>query len=157
MNKVDCFWFYSWFYFYGISRAKTGLHNKDWCTHGVHENCPIFKTPTHLVHLCPKFFYPFDLGLPVSSKPPSTPLRMITSQLKENIIQGWLSYITRFCLQVDFRFQYHLVNLLWLSTDIFSFSQSLTICFFVALYSCGFVLLPKKYYETSFICIYSHF
>ena len=39
-------------------------------------------------------------------------------------------------LQVGFRFQYQLINLVWLSFDFFSFSWSLTICFFVALYSC---------------------
>ena len=39
-------------------------------------------------------------------------------------------------LQVDFRFLYQLINLVWLSFDFFSFSWSLTISFFVALYFC---------------------
>ena len=39
-------------------------------------------------------------------------------------------------LQVGFRFQYQLINLVWLSSDFFSPSWSLTICFFVALYYC---------------------
>ena len=64
------------------------------------------------------------------------PLQMITSQLKGNIIQGWLLYVIGSFFQVSFRFQYQLINLLWLSFDFFSFSWSLRICFFVALYSC---------------------
>ena len=45
-------------------------------------------------------------------------------------------YVIRSFLQVGFRFQYQLINLVWLSFDFFSFSWSLTIYFFVALYSC---------------------
>ena len=65
------------------------------------------------------------------------PLQMMPNQLKENIIQGWLLYVIRSFLQVGFRFEYQLINLVWLSFDFFSFNWSLTICFFVAcLYSC---------------------
>ena len=64
------------------------------------------------------------------------PPLMITNQLKENIIQGWLLYVIESFLEVGFRFQYQLINLAWLSFDFFSFSWSLTICFFVALYFC---------------------
>ena len=39
------------------------------------------------------------------------------------------------CYQVGFRFQYQLINFIWLSFDFFSFRRSLTICFFVA-FSC---------------------
>ena len=46
------------------------------------------------------------------------------------------SVSTRSFLQVDFRFLYQLINLVWLSFDFFSFSWCLTICFFVALHSC---------------------
>ena len=45
-------------------------------------------------------------------------------------------YVIRSFLQVGFHFQYQLINLVWLSFDFFSFSWSLTIYFFVALYSC---------------------
>ena len=31
----------------------------------------IFKTPSPLVHLRPKFLHPLDLGRPISNKPPS--------------------------------------------------------------------------------------
>ena len=58
------------------------------------------------------------------------------NQLKENIIQGWLLYVIRSSLQVGFLFQFQLINLIWLSFDFFLSSWSLTICFFVALYSC---------------------
>ena len=91
------------------------------------------RSPTPLVHLHPKFFHPLDFGRPIQRIPP---LQMITIQLKENIIQGWLLYVISSFLQVGFRFQYQLINLLWLSFGFFSFSWSLTICFFVALYSC---------------------
>ena len=66
------------------------------------------------------------------------PLQMITNQLKENIIQGLLFYVIRSFLQVDFRFQYQLINLVWLSFDFFSFSWRLNICFFVF---CDFIPL----------------
>ena len=61
---------------------------------------------------------------------------MITNQFKGNIIQRWLSYVIRSFLQVGFRFQYQLINFVWLLFDFFSFSWSFNICFSVALYSC---------------------
>ena len=45
-------------------------------------------------------------------------------------------YIMRSFLQVGFRFQYPFINFVWLSFDFFPFSWSVTIYFFVALYSC---------------------
>ena len=69
------------------------------------------------------------------------PLQLITNQLKENIIQGWLLYIIRSFLQASFRFQYQIINLVWLSFDFFSFTWNLTICFFVDFCSCTLVLL----------------
>ena len=47
-----------------------------------------------------------------------------TIQLKENIIQGWLLYVIRSFPPVVFRFQYQLINLVWLSIDLFSLNQS---------------------------------
>ena len=41
--------------------------------------------------------------------------------IKKSIIQGWLLYVIRPFLQVGFRFQYQLVNLVWLPFNIFSF------------------------------------
>ena len=85
---------------------------------------------------------------PCTSKipPPSWPwmsnskrtplLQMINSQLKGNIIQRWLLYVIRSFFQVGFRFQYKLINLVWFSFNFFSFSWSLTICCFMALFSC---------------------
>ena len=64
------------------------------------------------------------------------PLHMIFNRLKEVIIQGLLLYVIRSFLQVGVRFQYQFINLARLSFDLFSFSWSLTICFFVALYFC---------------------
>ena len=45
------------------------------------------RPPTPLVHLHPKFFHLIDHGRLISDEP-SSPLQMITNQLKENIIQG---------------------------------------------------------------------
>ena len=98
----------------------------------VHENYPIFQTPTTLVYLRSKFFHPLDLGCPILNEPP--PLQMITNQLKENINQGWQLYVTRSFLQAGFRFRYQLINLVWLSFHFSSFSWSLTIWFFVDFY-----------------------
>ena len=64
------------------------------------------------------------------------PLQIITNQLKENIIQGWLFYVIRSFLQVGFRFHYQLIDFVWISFYFFSFSWSPTVSFFVALYSC---------------------
>ena len=72
--------------------------------------------------------------LQTNSPLPHSP-QIITDQLKENIINRWLLYVIRSFLQVGFRFQYQLINLVWLSFDFFSFSSSSTIWFFVALYS----------------------
>ena len=84
----------------------------------------------------PKFFHPLDLGHPIPNKAPS---QMIINLLKENIIQGWLLYVIRSFFQVSFRFQYQLINLVWLSIDVFPFSWNLTICFF-----CGLMKLSKS-------------
>ena len=91
------------------------------------------RPPNPFFHLRPKFFHLVDLGRPISNEPPTSHFQMVTNQLKDNIIQGWLSYIIRSFLQVDFRIQYQLINLVWLFFDFFSFSWSLTICFVVAL------------------------
>ena len=87
-----------------------------------------FSRPRSLVHLLPKFFH-LNLGRPISNEHPL--LYMITNQLEENIIQGWLWYVIRSFLQVGFRFQHQLINLVLLSFDFFLFIWSLTICFFV--------------------------
>ena len=71
---------------------------------------------------------------PPSPLIPPPPLQMITNQLKENIIQGWLSDIIRSFLRVGSHFQHQLINFVWFS-DFFSFSGSLIICFLLALYS----------------------
>ena len=93
-------------------------------TYDVHENCPIFKTPHHPcpVQLRPKFFHTLDLGCPLSNEFPLPLLQMITNQLKGNVILGWLLYVITSFLQVGFRFQYQLNNLVWLSVDFFPFS-----------------------------------
>ena len=92
------------------------------------------RPPILLVHLRPKFFLPLDLGRPISNN--LNPLQMKTNNLKEIIIQGWLLYVITSFLQLGFRFQYQLINLVWLSFDFFSFIWSLSIGFFVALYFC---------------------
>ena len=51
---------------------------------------------------------------------------MMTNRFKENIIQGWLLYVIRsfYLFFFGFCFQYQLINFVWLSIDIFSFSWS---------------------------------
>ena len=103
------------------------------------------RLPTLLVQLCQNFFHPLDLGRPVSNNLPPVHLQMITNQLKENIIQGWLLYVIRSFLQVGFCFQYQLTDLVWLSINSFciylkqissKLNWTRTMYFFVALYSC---------------------
>ena len=90
---------------------------------------------------------PLNLGVQFqTTKQPSPLLQMITRQLKENIIQGWLLYVIRSFFQVGFRFQYQLINLVW------PFGWCLTTCFCVASYS-----VVQKYYEMPFIYNHSHF
>ena len=79
--------------------------------------------PTSLVQLRPKFFHPLDFQTPNfkrNSLP--LPLQIMTNQLKENIIQGWLLHDIRSFLQVGFCSQYQLTNLVWLSIDFYLFS-----------------------------------
>ena len=68
------------------------------------------------------------LDVKFQTNPSPLPPQMISNQLKENVIQEWLLYVIRSFLQVSFRFQYQLINLVWLSFDFFSFNWTLTIC-----------------------------
>ena len=79
--------------------------------------------PPPLLQLRPKFFHPLGIGRPISNEPPHSLLQMITYHLKRNKILGWL-YVIRSFLQFGFRFQYQLINLVWLSMDFVSFSWS---------------------------------
>ena len=97
--------------------------------------------PTLLVWLRLKFFHRLHLGRLISNKP----FQMITNQLKENIIQGWLLYVIRSFLQVSVCFQYQLTDLVSLSINSFciylkqissKLNWTRTMYFFVALYSC---------------------
>ena len=103
----------------------------------------------------------FQMNSPPPNPPPPHPtpsiyLSPIDSQsIKRKPNRRMTIYITRPFLQVGFCFQYQFINLVWLSFDFFSFSRSLTICFFVALYSC--VCVVQKYHEMSFIYNYLHF
>ena len=122
----------------------------------VHKNCSVFKTPYPLVHYVqnspPPWTWKSNLR---RTLPPPPRIQMITNQLKENIIQGWLWYVIRSVLQVGFRFLYELINLVWLFFDFFSFRWSLTTFFFVALYSCA--CSCPKISQNFFVCNYSHF
>ena len=66
------------------------------------------------------------LDVQFQTKPPVPfPLETIRNQLKGNIILGWLLYIIRSFLQVRSRFEYQLINPVWLSIDLwFNWSQS---------------------------------
>ena len=87
-------------------------------THDVHGNCPICKTtPAQATSKILPPPWPWTSNF--KRIPPSS-VQIITNQLKENIIQGWLLYVIRFFLQVGFRFQCQLIKLVWLSIDFFS-------------------------------------
>ena len=95
-------------------------HLQGWYTYKVHENCPIFKAH---YHLCPSTSKILPLPWPRTSNFKwSPPLQIITNQLKENIIQGWLLYVIRSFFQVHFHFQHQLINLVLLSFDFFPFN-----------------------------------
>ena len=129
---------------------------KGWYTYEVHENCSVFKTPNPACLSASKILLRLDLVGLISDNELLS-LQMITNQLKESIIQGWLLYIIRTFLQVSFRFQYQSINLVWLSFDFFSFSWSLTI---ISSSSWSYTLVcavAQKYQEVSFIYNYSHF
>ena len=70
------------------------------------------------------FSYIQTSSTPLSLERTPPPLQMTAHQLKENVIEGWLLYLVRSFLQFGFRFQYQLINLVWLSSDFFSFSWS---------------------------------
>ena len=107
------------------------------------------KPPTPFVHLRPKFFHPLELGRSISNEPP---LQIIINQLKENIIKGWLLYDVRSFLQVGFRFQFQLVNLVCLSFHLDKASLSA----FSWLYTLVCVAV-QNYNEMFFIYIYHLF
>ena len=90
-----------------------------------------FEDPHPHVH---NYFTSLTLDVQFQTNHPSSPND--NNHLKENISQGWLLYVIKPFLQVGFRFQYKLINLVWLSFHFFSFSWSLTTCFFLALNSC---------------------
>ena len=125
-------------------------------TYDVHENCPIFKTPPFLFIYVQNFFT--LLTMDIQFHPTLPPIQMIANPWKENIIQGWLLYVIRLFLQVSFRFQYQLINVVRLSFDFFSFGWNLTICFFRGsmLLCVQFFINIKKCLLFTFI-YYSHF
>ena len=114
------------------------------------------RPPTPLVHLHPKFFHLIDHGRLISDEP-SSPLQMITNQLKENIIQGWLVYVIRSFLQVGFRFHYQPINLVWLPLTFFHLAEASLLYLLL----CGFTLLCVQFSENIKKCLlfnnYSHF
>ena len=115
------------------------------------------RPPNPLVYLRPKFLHHLEIGRAIWNEPPLPHfLQMITRQLKVNLIKEWLLYVFRSFLHVGFRFHlfrfYQLINLAWLSFDFFSFSWSLTICFFVPL--CSFMCSCPKISQIIFIVIH---
>ena len=124
---------------------------KGWYTYDVHENCPYFKTfhPT-----CSSTSKILPLLWPWTSNFKGTVrLQMITNQLKENIIHGWLFMWSGPSFWSAFVFSINSLILSGFPVKFFSVSWSLTISYFVALYSCLCSFVQKM----SFIYKYSHF
>ena len=80
--------------------------------------------PSRLACPATSKIFPSPWPCTANFKRPLPHSQIITNQLKEKIIQGWLLYGIRSFLQVGLRFQYQFINLVWLSVDFFSFSWS---------------------------------
>ena len=93
------------------------------------------------------------LTLDVQFQTTTHPLQMITNQLNENIIQREL--LCSQVLQVGFRFQDQLINLVWLSFNFFSLAEA-SLSAFSWLYT-PLCAVAQKCHEMSFIYNYSHF
>ena len=129
----------------------TEFFSKGWYTCRVHEHCPIFKTPHPPCPSTSKILPP--LWPWMCNFKWTTPLQIITSQLKENIIQGWLLYAIKSFLQVGYRFQYQFIILsgfpltslhlseaslfafLWLHTLVCAVVQRSKCLLFIIIYS----------------------
>ena len=96
-------------------------------THKKSLNIVQFQTPPFSIYI-QNSSIPLTLDAQFQMNPP---LQMITNQLQDNIIKGWL-YVIRSFFQVNFRIQYQLVNFVWLSFDLFLFSWNHTTYFFEA-------------------------
>ena len=107
--------------------------SKGWYIFDTHENYPVFKT---LQHPCLSTSKNFPLPWPWMYNFRWAPsLKMITNQLKKKHKQRKTIICCQVILKVGLHFQYQLINLVWLPSDLFSFRWSLTIYLFVALYS----------------------
>ena len=94
-----------------------------------------FRDDTHMTSMKILIFKTPHLPCPATSKilpPPwpspfnfkrTPPLQMITNQLSENRIQGWL-ILLGLSFRSAFRFYYQLINLVWLYIDFFWLSWS---------------------------------
>ena len=92
------------------------------------------RPSTHFVHLRPQFFHSFDLERPISRTP--SPLQMITNQLKENIIQGWLFMLSGTPFMSAFVFSINSLILPGFPLISFHLVEASLFAFFVALHSC---------------------
>ena len=70
-----------------LYRNNVGLYAKGWCTYDVHESSRIFNTTTPCPSTSEILLHPRSW---TSNLKQTSPLQMITNQLKENMIQGWL-------------------------------------------------------------------
>ena len=132
---------------------------KEWHIYDAHEHCPIFKTSYPPCPFTSKILpppWPWTSNFKRTPPPPLPPsLQMITDQLRENIIQGWLFYVIRSFFQVGFHFQYQLINLVFLYfTSVNSAESSLSAYSWLYTIVCAVV---QKYHEMSFIYNHSHF
>ena len=125
----------------------------------VRENCSIFNTPTHLVHLRPKFFHPLDLVLPISNEPLlslSLSLSPNDSQsIKKNIMQGWLFTSSGSSFRSAFVFSINSLILSRFPLTSFHLAEA-SLSAFPWLYSLVCAAI-QKYHEMSFFYNYSHF
>ena len=88
-------------YFCNVIFTRISSYNKGWHTVTSLKIVQFSRPPIRLVHTTSNILPPpWPWTSTFKRIPP--PLQMITSQLKEHIIQGWLLYVIRSFLQVGF-------------------------------------------------------
>ena len=65
---------YSSTYFQKLKKTQIETSCKGQCKYEIQENFPIFKTPTTLVPLHPKFFHTLTMGILFQTNPLPSPL-----------------------------------------------------------------------------------
>ena len=99
--------------------------------------------------------WPWMSNFKRKNPPPSSPLQMITNELKEYIIQGWLLYVIRPSFRSVFVFSINSLILSGFPLTSFHLADT-SLSAFSWLYTLAFAVV-RKHHEMSLIYNYSHF